>query len=189
MAEVKLDSMIIDTSDAEEKEERFMEVEKIFRDLMDKKYDANQVPLTDQKICCDEAEAAQYIIFADIFKTISPYNQLSLKDIYKVLIFTDYSLDKNEHGWWLKMADLQTLFDSKQSYSIAKKLFIDITTSDGHDPSVVRRFILKMPGGRKKRKKRRRKKKKKKTRRRKKHSRTRKKGGDKRRRKKRTRKR
>ena len=148
--------MEIDTYIAEEKEESFMEVEKIFRDMMDVAYDQQHRSITHQSICCDEAEAAQYIIFADKLKTIQPYDQLSLKDIYKVLIFTDYSLDKNE-GWsWLKMKDLQRIFFEPAKYDLALQLFHDITTGEGPDISTVRRFILKMPGG-KKRKKRRRK--------------------------------
>jgi hypothetical protein len=180
------EAMEIEEGEQEQKEESFMEVEKIFRDRMDVAYDQQHRSITHQSICCDEAEAAQYIIFADQLKTIQPYDQLSLKDIYKVLIFTDYSLDKNE-GWsWLKMKDLQRIFFEPAKYDLALQLFHDITTGEGPDISTVRRFILKMPGG-KKRKKRRRK-----TRRKRKLRRKRRKSKPKRktkRRKKRTRKR
>ena len=146
------EAMEIEEGEQEQKEEIFMEIEKIFRDMMDVAYDQQHRSIKHQNICCDEAEAAQYIIFADQLKTIHPYDQLSLKDIYKVLIFTDYILDKND-GWdWLKMADLKTMFNNVHKYKLAQRLYLDITTGEGSDISTVRRFILKMPGGKKRKK-------------------------------------
>jgi len=142
----------------EEKEEKevFMEVEKEFRDIMERKYVAINEPLTHQNICCDEEIAAQYIIFG--YQLLEAQrgkkHQLSLKDIYRVLVYTDYILGGNDaHGWWLKTKDLRKLFgDRNKDFELAINLYLHITTGNALVMSDIRRFALKMLGGRKKRK-------------------------------------
>ncbi len=137
------------------KSDLFLKVEKLFTDELYRKGDIydkygkqNKNPYsTTFNFCCTNEDERDMIIMGDIIKTHPKYKSIGYRELYMVLIFVYYSLRYNEQTEdWLRMTFLKNHM-TEQQFTIAKKLYIDITVRDimvnGENLSVkIRRFIM-----------------------------------------------
>jgi hypothetical protein len=130
-----------------DKPKLFSEVERLFVEEIHKcrmKYQIHS------NICCEEQDEKNIIMIADELKSHKEFSDISLKDIYLVLIYTYYSLRLNEQTIdWLRMSFLRR---HASDYERVRSLYFQITigniTSNGKNlSSMLRKFIMGMRGG------------------------------------------
>ena len=121
----------------------FLSAEKLFIDELFRKTQ-NQPNLN---ICCDDNDENIIIEMATHIREVPQFSNLSLKDIFIVLIFTYYSLRYNEQTEeWLTTGFLNRILSNKE---LGKQLYFQITTGDitvGYHnlSSAIRRHIMEM---------------------------------------------
>jgi len=136
----------------------FLEVEELFRDELYRKAAQRGAKTTSINVCCEEQDETDIIHMANFIRQIPEYANLSLRDIFIVLIYIYYSLRLNEQteDWWLKTNFLQLNLYNKD---LGKNLYYNIVTGDILMPdgrnlsSLIRRYVLGTAGGNKKIKK------------------------------------
>lgn len=123
----------------------FLDVEKLF---IRQFYKKNFLPYHEHlnfNICFDEHDESDIISISDIIKNYTDFTDLSLRDIYLVVIYIYYSLRMNEPTEdWLTFKFLEKNAIYFQS---VKKLYFDITfgdifIEDLNFSSTIRRFIM-----------------------------------------------
>ena len=123
----------------------FLDVEKLF---IRQFYRKNCLPYHEHlnfNICFDEHDESDIISISDIIKNYTDFTDLSLRDIYLVVIYIYYSLRMNEPTEdWLTFKFLEKNAIYFQS---VKKLYFDITfgdifIEDLNFSSTIRRFIM-----------------------------------------------
>ena len=130
-----------------DKPKLFSEVEKLFVEEIHKCRMKYQIHLN---ICCEEQDEKNILRIADELQSHKEFSDLSLKDIYLVLIYTYYSLRFNEQTTdWLTMSFLRR---HATDYERVRSLYFQITigniTSNGKNlSSMLRKFIMGMRGG------------------------------------------
>lgn len=123
----------------------FLDVEKLFIRQFYKKYFLPYHEHLNFNICFDEHDESDIISISDIIKNYTDFTDLSLRDIYLVVIYIYYSLRMNEPTEdWLTFKFLEKNAIYFQS---VKKLYFDITfgdifIEDLNFSSTIRRFIM-----------------------------------------------
>ena len=125
----------------------FLDIEKLF---VRQFYKKNYLPYQEKlylNVCCDENDEADIIMISDIIKNYTKYKDLSIRDVYLVIIYIYYSLRMNEPTEdWLTFKFLEK---NAIYFEGAKKLYFDITfgdiiIEDINFSSKVRRYVMEM---------------------------------------------